>query len=836
MNFMAMNTEAVMYMRQEEFKALEDIGVKTELKREIRKMFEKSLSTVSEEQIKNQLNQVINYSYNYLCGGREGLEVFRSNFFMILSEYTDDVEFLNSMKRSVDYMSSEEIIESLSSLKKGDKNSFIIVQLRGKGHVFAGIIYKRIDDKYDFVVINKGYVPRRGCRKYKTYEMYTMSEDNIKYIMRGIGGVRDCSLNIEVDRVYDILEDKGEYNSDESINSKIPDIRYSSFNSREQKTGNCFYKNDEAAILLAWHIAFNKDTKDFTPRGPISKKDLHTKFAKNIQKAKINREKRDLLQYVDKQIDIYRKNKDFRKYCENNKDVSVEEKRKACIEIFIGEEEKDSTNEKDLMDKVDLVLKKVDNQTLYENREVFEISSNVGLVKLLTAINEEIKNFPSSEEFIKMKDRLLKEEDELYKNIPVATWQIKERIALYLEEYQEVEVSSQSEGLNKVIANLNPKHVIKYLETEDFSEYSKQKEDKLREVCAIMPNDVYVRIHYVSMLMKGGKLKEALCECNDILEQRPSETRCIVTMMEILERMREQGTLDEAFDMYNKFIESDEKKTVAYYGLGIAHWYNNDKNKAEDFFKKAADLDFEYGVSYVKFLSGEEEYKEVLRVSNEVLKRKPNCLEIKKLRSDALMRGCADDGNNRVYVQNLKKLCTDVINSGCNSGSDYFRRGICNEELKLFKQAKDDYIKTIILEEDNEKLVCGAIGGLYRIGCEKNAIDRCAWYLIKYPDSPQIINLENNIFDDLDKQLKEKEKTKDEVEYILEWVIDGYNIGYFYNVCNEGAKKEESLSREILQKLVKKYISRQGKTFIRYQVKGLSTSLRNTWNKVIGVK
>ena len=79
-----------------------------------------------------------------------------ANFSMVLAENTDDMEFLNSLKRSMKCIVDGNIKGHLQELKNDTNKSFLIVNMLLKGHAFNGIIYKRYDDNYKFVVVNKG--------------------------------------------------------------------------------------------------------------------------------------------------------------------------------------------------------------------------------------------------------------------------------------------------------------------------------------------------------------------------------------------------------------------------------------------------------------------------------------------------------------------------------------------------------------------------------------------------------------------------------------------------------------------------------------------------------
>ena len=102
-------------------------------------------------------------------------------------------------------------------------------------------------------------------------------------------------------------------------------------NSENQKTGNCFYKNPEAACTFAWFVAHPENKKinpkygkgSITPAGPINVQELHNTIIDNICDAieiiydNDKEIKQDLLEKIYYEKQIYEANKKFRKGIEN---------------------------------------------------------------------------------------------------------------------------------------------------------------------------------------------------------------------------------------------------------------------------------------------------------------------------------------------------------------------------------------------------------------------------------------------------------------------------------------------------------------------------------------
>lgn len=790
------------------------------IQEDIERMFHKYIGTMSDAQIKNQMAQVINYEYNYLGFSREDLASLMANVSMILSEHTNDKEFLNSLKRSVECTVDGDIKRHLDELKRDNNKSFMIVNILLNNHAFNGIIYKRSDNSYKFVAVNKGYRPRKS-----QYEAYIIPKDNINYLIENCFGFFELQPNIGMQDAYKMIENKGEFVPDEKVNASVSNVVYNELSSRNQKNGNCFYKNAEAAFLLAWHTSFNKDERATAPKGPISKKDMHIKFMKNIK----GKARREVLEYADKEINIYRRNKEFREYLKKNSDVTMDEKRRSCVKIFLDEGKK--LSEAEVEAKIDDVLKIVDLETLKNNREIFLVSDNVELVTNVCKITDKLKyiDFLDEEELFELKDKFYQHKESLYKYFPNVADHLKKSIATAIQsKFIRKHISKDTFD---AIMELNEDDIMFYLLGENFEEYTKSKEEKLKKICSIIPNHQAAKLEYMYVLLNGNKLREALDEW-EIMVSKDEESVILMDILEeILDKINKEGKLKYVVKKYNEYIATDKQKAMAHYGLGISYWLLGDERKAHENFEKAGKLDFKYNEHYLRFLQGQEKNDEVIAKSDELLKVK-ECRSIKVLKATAIVKNAISDkgiGN----LNYAKEVFTNEIDSKYNNELEYFLRGLCNVKLGLLEEALDDLNKVNTLDSS---MVEHAIALTYSLGFRANSIKRCGDYLTTNPDDKVIALLEDDIIADLEREVECDIISTDDVRQIFEDAISIDNVDHFSEVKN---RTNGLCSNELKDVVVKRLCERENipmqsenSKFYEY-VDGAVGLVKSLWKKMI---
>lgn len=755
----------------------------------IKSLFYKYIDTMSDEQIKNQMMQVINYTYNYLGFGKEDMASLMANFSMILSENTKDIEFLKSLKRSIDCTIDMDIKGHLGELKAGDNRSFVVANILTGDHAFNCIIYKKDNKNYKLVIANKGYRPRDS-----QYEAYCVSDDNIEYIIDNCLGFKESDSKISTQDVYNIIESKGKFLSGEKVNAHVSDVTYDQLKSRSQKNGNCFYKNAEAAFLLAWHTAFNKDKTAVVPKGPIDKKSMHIKFMENIKKKGKDEELKDLLVYVDKEIDVYTRNKTFREYLKKNSKVSTKEKRLSCVKIFL--DEKKELSEVEVEAKIDDALDKVDLQTLKDNREIFLVSDHVDLVNVVCEITDQLKylDFLDKEDMLKLKSKFQRNKDRLYKNFPNVADQLSKVIAFAMQGKVGVGESPKDNIDN--VTELNKEDIMFYLANEDFSKYSKSKEERVKKSFDIAPNHKMARLEYVYVLMRGNKVLEALDECDKLILGNNKSEILMDLLEEILNTAKRCGKLQDVVARYKENVSKDDQNKLAHYGLGIAQWLSGDEDSARDHFDKACKLDFRYNEDYIKFLINTHNNDLAIKRCDEVLDKK-QWDRIANLKANAIIKNAVieqkeEDTKRLEYAKNV---FTDMIEKKYKNEMEYFWRGMCNMELNCFDEAKCDFDKVKTLDDEVVEL---AIAYTYDLGYKKEGVKRCGDYLTKNPDNAKITLLEEDILDDIDKKIEKGEIDKKDVRKIFEGAVDEYNVDHFSEV-QERRRNREGVCTKLLK-------------------------------------
>ena len=306
-------------------------------------------------------------------------EIIDINKLIDIKEITKDTvkEFEKSLNNSKEcILNSELYLEKLKGLKKDNSQSFILAPVCSKMHLFTTAIYKK-DSNYEFILINKGgrYDPESN-KLYNTYEKYIIpskDEEKLKYLVSLLNNYNSRLSTIEI------------YNEFEECSIREERINEEKYEAREQRTGNCYYKEIEAGLKYVFAYAFDYyETRTYedesyykfgntkfgvhinkvlsvekTPKYPEGTEIFQKKLLNNIKELYGSKE---IEKYIDDVSDAYSRNKKFRKMAVDK----LDDLEKMFYKVF-GEGIENTGD----LEYIKKCLKKVDDKTLHENMDFF---------------------------------------------------------------------------------------------------------------------------------------------------------------------------------------------------------------------------------------------------------------------------------------------------------------------------------------------------------------------------------------------------------------------------------------------------------------------------------
>lgn len=337
------------------------------------------LGKLNQEAIKNQAEQIINYSDNFVQSGKTPVVSLFENCVItmediISNEYTDKKEyeeFCDSLRVSQkcieDYNQYAKGLEDLKN-KNQNESKFIIAPISSSDHVFNSVIYWN-GENYEMIVVNKGgRFDKTSNKEYHSFEKYVISEEKINDVLPILGLLDKPMENRSVSEIYKYLD---------SISVPEQNEKLLMIDARNQRVGNCYFKEIEEGLKLAYSIYFDKFRKNMdgtlTPKLPCDTKEFHIELLNNL---KNNCGDADTVEYINNLVDEYEKNKQFRRKDSIKNDTQKEE---TFFDIFLGKPKEQ--NEKEFIKS----LEKVDERTLKDNFEFF--------IRLLKSRNIEVPSF-----------------------------------------------------------------------------------------------------------------------------------------------------------------------------------------------------------------------------------------------------------------------------------------------------------------------------------------------------------------------------------------------------------------------------------------------------------
>lgn len=181
-----------------------------------------------------QAEMILNEQDNFNNHRENVLDVFE-NFNDVLRNYGTSRSFNNSLTNSREcYKDPNQIPNYLSSIQKNTDDSFLVIPLLAKGHLFSSVIRKVEEDgkdKFSMLVVNMGArAAERG--EHRQFEEYVFDRpDNLLMSLSNI-----LSNSHAIKDVYNVLENNASQRHDIAIKA------------RDQIVGNCYLKEVEKGI------------------------------------------------------------------------------------------------------------------------------------------------------------------------------------------------------------------------------------------------------------------------------------------------------------------------------------------------------------------------------------------------------------------------------------------------------------------------------------------------------------------------------------------------------------------------------------------------------------
>ena len=180
----------------------------------------------------------------------------------------------------------------ISNLIKDNPASFLISPVITDGHVFSSLI-RKTKEGLSVTLINASEDPGEyGAQKYGggphgRYEEYLIEEKNINKLLFAI---KKTSFDAVLENPKNSLADAAIYNLFRDISYKKYDLNVVS---RDQKVGNCIFKQPEKAIKYAlatshftdkqFKLLRNFENRPFKPKWPTSAFEMHRSFVERLK-------------------------------------------------------------------------------------------------------------------------------------------------------------------------------------------------------------------------------------------------------------------------------------------------------------------------------------------------------------------------------------------------------------------------------------------------------------------------------------------------------------------------------------------------------------------------
>lgn len=790
--------------------------------------FKKYLGSISEEQIRNQVQQILNYSDNITGEGEYELASLVSNLCIILSEYTDSNDFKESLNRSLECLVDFDILGRLDELEAGNENSFLQVPVYAQGHLFGCVIYRMDENNFEFVLVNKGYRSKLdGDGYHDTCEAYMIPRSNLRYIVDNCLTNNDFERTLGTEEIYDAFEKKGVRIVDYGFDQDMKYIFFSDIELMNQKKGNCFYKNEEAALLFAWNNAmeegrFNKEAR------PISTAELHVRYVDNIRKV-VNEtwynytRRAELLNFLDDIKDVYLKNKKFRDYCEDNPFASADEKRLEIIHIFLGDDYENLKNlSANLLDKkLDESLGMMDLQTLSKHMDVIELSKNKDVFRDVIFFSYGWYMIESIEDIGAMSRMYIEFRNEHY---DIAKNLFRQMDLQYADALESLIFFWASEDEVERILELNPNSIVGNIYAGIVTDDVKYL-DKVLELSPNSSSALGVRVFFADV--EGDDIYKYMRIADRGIERNGANINLKYDMIDIKRFLLSKMERTEIEELYFEEVNKDDKDTLTYFNIGMYSWYLDRFEEARENFVKAANIENKYKSMYAVFLGLEGKNEEAIVQLREILDEDQDNIEalmmkIKLVRSMILKSYMIDyedymneDTEKKVDKEWLVEAIADstrIIDLNYKEQEGYYARAFFNMYAYNNKidvpNARENALKDSRELYKFEEYVGTAVNNIFRLGEVEEALEKCleeGSYMGMYYMEDLLTDLAYDI--DTDEVLAGK------VEDILKKYITVDNVRYYKNIREDMVifaeyEKEYEKMVDILDNVLEDFLNR----------------------------
>ena len=272
-------------------------------------MYKECLSKMSSYELKNQVEQLLNYSPNFFSDNEYCIGFMLYVFAKIFEQYTKRLFCFSIQDSAQCILYPNNYATYIKSLVPNNKNSFILVPLISDTHLFTCVILKT-DSNYECTIVNKG-----ASNGMHSYTQYIISENQLPSIVPYLGFHNN---DITIGEVYDL------FNQNSISCTQLTNI-YSS----RQKINNCYYKEFEAGLKYAYSNCYLDNFN--VPKWPTSTLSMHQQYISFVMELDISK---TMAKHLKNLYDVYTANKTFRAYSNENNESNFSLKKILPARLF----------------------------------------------------------------------------------------------------------------------------------------------------------------------------------------------------------------------------------------------------------------------------------------------------------------------------------------------------------------------------------------------------------------------------------------------------------------------------------------------------------------------
>ena len=671
---------------------------------QMKENFKKYISKLAEAAKKNQVNQLLNYAENYQDGFSPILSLY-TNCVITMNEYIgkydENDKFNNSLEISRACIAKEKnYVNEIKKLQEDDNKSFVISLILAESHVFSAVVYKK-KDNYELILVNMGGgYDEGGLNKHHGFEKYKVSEENIENIFNYIS-----KKERPTNEIY-------KYIREHSID-KSP-IRMYDVNARGQRVGNCYYKEIEKSLKYAYATAFdnyeevlqfNGDNTEIVkiPKWPITTMNFNKELVNNI----LEYSKDDTKEYIKGVLEIYEKNKNFRRIINEKQDLSKKDKIEIFYEIF-GE----GKNKDNFVEFIKSCLSKVDEKTLQENVELIIDIMNDAKFDIPKIVYESL-NMNMEVDFIDVCEKYLEATHDyidvefLKEYFPVvANRIIDSQITSEIDSItKKIDIAFKANDVEYIEELINRGFEITHKENEKARLYYdlgnlREKEGYLKDAKSAYKKayNKYLGNNLTMKNISGGVYNDIAQKIN-VIEEELQKNSDLIPKKEKAKKLISIGKVEDGIDIYMDLIKKidnlvDEKDVEMFIKVGDFLEEIGEEEKAIIIYDKGLELlnkdDYK---NKIKILNGKAKLlKNIDELDKELHTRKKILKEVRKY-EDILFEN----------VDENKGIIDIIANNEVEIGNIYRELGDEDKTTKYYEVARNTY-NNLIEDIENENV------------------------------------------------------------------------------------------------------------------------------------